>query len=306
MNPDGTIGIDDATKAVEAATGAIGAIQKLFPGMAQSSLDRAESKSTKRLLKDVKIIKRRGADIGLSEETIREFADDAFRRHGRREHFEKVVSFAAEEITHPENVDRVDPEWADEFRIYAETSHDEEMQRLWAAVLAGEINKPGSFSKRTMSALKGMSKNEAQAFRAICSYSTQINVVDEMKDSLHEPIIVLVKDESDPTFNCGSLKYDDLSILDAIGLIDTSLMLHVVFQRGESHPYIAHDEVVIVQYNGENDSIQVDFEHAIFRPSGIELSKICGIGFAENLGDILSKKFADSGFSITRVALQHM
>jgi len=303
MNPDGTPSIDDASKAIEAASGAIGAIHKLFPGMSQSSLDRAESKTTRRTLKDIELIKKRGAEIGLSEDTIKELADDAFRRHGRRERFEKVVSFAVEGISHPENADQVDPEWTDEFRNYAETSYDEEMQRIWAAVLAGEINKPGSFSKRTMSTLKGMSKNEAQAFRKICGYSTQLNVDDEIKDEYHDPMIVLVKDDSDFTFNCGSLSFNDLSILDAIGLIDTSLMLHVDFQRNESRPYIAHDEVVIAQYRGESDSGRIDFEHAVFRPSGTELSKMCGIGFAENLGDILSKKFADSGFDVKRVRI---
>lgn len=303
MNADGTPDIGDLAKAAEAATGVVGALQTLFPGLTQRSLDRAESAATKRLLRDVKLIKENGEKIGLSEDTIREFADDAFRRHGKRERFEKVVSFAAEGISSPENASNVDPEWAYDFQNYAESSFDEEIQRLWGAILAGEVNRPGSFSKRTMLALKGMSKKEAQDFRTICGYSTQINVVEEMKDEFRQPIIVLVRDDARETFNCGSLSYSGLSTLDAIGLIDTSLMINVPFKRGESRPYIAHSEVIIARYDGEKDSVKVPFENAVFRPSGIELTRICGIGFAENLGDILSKKFADSGLSTKRVPL---
>lgn len=303
MDVNGNPDIGDIAKAAEAATGVVGAMQRLFPGLSQRSLDRAESAATKRLLKDVKLIQEKGTEIGLCEDTIREFADDAFRRHGKRKRFEKVVSFAAEGITNTENASNVDPEWAYDFQNYAESSYDEEVQRLWGAILAGEVNCPGSFSKRTMSTLKGMSKKEAQAFRMICGYSTRINVVEEIEDQSYQPILVLVNDDEGLTFNCGSISYSDLSTLDAIGLIDTSLIINVPFERGESRPFIAHSEVVIAGYDGEKDSVKVPFENAVFRPSGIELSRICGIGFAENLGDILSKKFADSGLSTKRVPL---
>ena len=142
MNPDGTLSPDDATRAVEAATGAIGAIRQLFPGLSQSSLDKAESKATKRLLEDVKLIKNRGAEIGLSEETIREFADDAYRRHGRRERFEKAVSFASELTEEPEAVANLDQEWAEYYRVHAENAFEETAQALWGGHLGWRDQQP--------------------------------------------------------------------------------------------------------------------------------------------------------------------
>lgn len=43
------------------------------------------------------------------------------------------------------------------------------MQELWGKVLAGEVAKPGSFSLRTLSVLKSLSRDEAELFRLGCS-----------------------------------------------------------------------------------------------------------------------------------------
>jgi hypothetical protein len=50
-------------------------------------------------------------------------------------------------------------------RFYEEAGNvsDEMMQDLWAKTLAGEVNKPGSFSLRTLDTLKNMSQEEAEA-----------------------------------------------------------------------------------------------------------------------------------------------
>lgn len=48
---------------------------------------------------------------------------------------------------------------------------DDQIQELWAKVLAGEIKQPGSFSLRTLDVLKNLSKTEAEIFRVIASYA---------------------------------------------------------------------------------------------------------------------------------------
>lgn len=48
---------------------------------------------------------------------------------------------------------------------------DEEMQEIWARILAGEIAKPSSFSLKTIDTLKNISKKDADLFVKLCSHS---------------------------------------------------------------------------------------------------------------------------------------
>ena len=47
---------------------------------------------------------------------------------------------------------------------------DQDMQQMWAKLLAGEIKQPQSFSLRTLSKLKTMTTNEAKLFERIVPY----------------------------------------------------------------------------------------------------------------------------------------
>ncbi|MCD8148178.1 MAG: DUF2806 domain-containing protein [Clostridiales bacterium] len=46
----------------------------------------------------------------------------------------------------------------------------EEMQKLWAKILAGEVKQPSTFSLRTLSVLHNMTKQEAEKFQKMLSY----------------------------------------------------------------------------------------------------------------------------------------
>ena len=48
---------------------------------------------------------------------------------------------------------------------------DEEMQDLWAKILAGEVDDSASFSLRTIDILRNMSKKDAELFALVCSHS---------------------------------------------------------------------------------------------------------------------------------------
>lgn len=64
----------------------------------------------------------------------------------------------------------VSTEWAACFYDNAKYCGDEEVQILWARILAGEIQAPGSFFKRTLSNLRLVEKHEAKWFCDLCQY----------------------------------------------------------------------------------------------------------------------------------------
>lgn len=67
--------------------------------------------------------------------------------------------------------EELDDDWLVNFFDKCRLISNEEMQRLWAQVLAGEANEPGSFSSRTVNFLSSLSRKEAQSFRTLCCYN---------------------------------------------------------------------------------------------------------------------------------------
>ena len=68
-----------------------------------------------------------------------------------------------------EDVDALDAEFLHRWALEASNVSDETLQMLWAKLLEGELNSPGSVSNDTMSIARDMNKARAEEFRLLCS-----------------------------------------------------------------------------------------------------------------------------------------
>ena len=59
--------------------------------------------------------------------------------------------------------------WTTSYANAAQDISDDDMQELWARVLAGEVEKPGTTSVRTLSVLRELDQATARLFRRLCS-----------------------------------------------------------------------------------------------------------------------------------------
>lgn len=66
----------------------------------------------------------------------------------------------------------VDPDWTARFFDSVQDVSNDEMQRLWGQLLAGEIASPGRFSLRTLDVLRNLSSKEAQLFHRYMAFCT--------------------------------------------------------------------------------------------------------------------------------------
>lgn len=90
---------------------------------------------------------------------------------GRRQlNIEAIADKAAKELPDSVNERPVDGGWAAKFFDECKDVSDEDMQSLWARLLAGEVANPGSYSIRTMRVLAGLSPAEASKFSVLCSF----------------------------------------------------------------------------------------------------------------------------------------
>ncbi len=93
-----------------------------------------------------------------------------FQEKKRQANITAVVEQAATLISDREVDDHEpDHDWTARFFADVQDVSSEEMQVLWARVLAGEVERPGSTSIRTLGILKNLDQTTALLFRKFCS-----------------------------------------------------------------------------------------------------------------------------------------
>lgn len=127
----------------------------------------------------------------------------------RQKNIESILLKAlphVEETAKPENID---PDWMTNFFDASRSVSNENMQDLWAKILAGEANTPGAFSARTIIALKSISIKEATLFSIIVSFGVRI------LGDLHP----LIFNTDDQIYTDNALDFAGIAAVESTGLI---------------------------------------------------------------------------------------
>jgi Protein of unknown function (DUF2806) len=110
-------------------------------------------------------VRRRAVERLLAEET---------RKQRNLEAIYGKTILLLEPSTDPETINQIDEDWIFFHSEKARLVSDQEMQSLWARILAREAERPGSFSKRTLDFLAALEKSEAEDFTNLCRYVVEI------------------------------------------------------------------------------------------------------------------------------------
>jgi len=107
----------------------------------------------------------------------------------------------------------IDNDWLTYFFDKSRLVSDEQMQSVWARILAGESNQPGSFSKRTVNLLSEMSKEDAEILTDLRCFCWNFN---------NHPIPVIITYGSNSVFGENGMDYSKLVQLSSLGIISLS------------------------------------------------------------------------------------
>jgi hypothetical protein len=129
----------------------------------------------------------------------------------KQDNIETITRKALPELKAEASPERVENDWITNFFDKCRLISDDQMQELWARVLAGEANAPRTFSKRTVDLLASLDKSDAVSFSRLCSFGVFFDELDET--------IPLVYDIEEPIYGSHGLDFFVLSELDSIGLI---------------------------------------------------------------------------------------
>ena len=141
-----------------------------------------------------------------------------YREAKRLANLGTIVESAADQLGDAEVPDKEpNHDWTARFFGDAQEVSSEDMQALYSKVLAGEVERPGSTSMHTLSALRDLSSETASLFAILCSLSLFYTVNDV---TIHDGRVVsLGGNASTNDLSEYGLAYDALIRLEEHGLI---------------------------------------------------------------------------------------
>ena len=162
------------------------------------------------------------------------------------------------------------------------------MQILWAKILAGEANSPGTFSKRTVNLLSSLDKKDASLFTELCGFVWMIPT-----------ICPLIYEEQATIYNERGINFNTLNHLDNIGLIS--------FEPLTGYDRLKFPKQIIVYYYGvptiiefqNQENNQISIGKALFTKTGEQLANICGAKPVDGFYDYIIDRWSKWGLIIS-------
>lgn len=197
----------------------------------------------------------------------------------QQENIEAITADAMAKLDHEAKPDQLDNDWIVNFFDKSRHCSDEQMQSLWAKILAGEANSPGKFSRRTVNLMADFGKADAEAVSTIRRFCLE---------DTDGKLIPLVFNHKQAFFKENGLSFDLLHHLSSIGVITFSMDGYY-----EEYP----TDVLPVRYLGTNLALglsnprRIEVGQILFTDSGKDLASLCNVppvpGFLEFVLDHL-------------------
>lgn len=209
------------------------------------------------------------SDLNEGQLAARALERQSFKELAQQQNTEAIVSNAAQELSNDEFVPDEKPEleWTTRFFRIAEDVPTEELQYLWGRILAGEIRRPGSFSLRTLEALRNLSKKEAENFVRLAPYILRSG---DNYFYLRVPEYVVGQK--------GKLSFAEALSLNEAGLINSDNFLSVTFpdfKTGNIAWFL--NGPIGVKFVFTSDRVVAPIQAGILTAAGIQLLKLITI-----------------------------
>lgn len=182
----------------------------------------------------------------------------------RQQNMEAITMKAASQLEPGADAANMEDDWITNFFDKSRIVSDEEMQTLWASVLAGEANQPGSFSKRTVNYLGDLDKRDAEAFVALCRFGWVIG-----------EFTPLIFDVQKPIYKDHGINFVTLTHLESIGLAKFNNLAG--FQRlglPKTFTVAYGDSPLVLEFAKEQDN-ELEIGHVLLTQAGKELARVC-------------------------------
>lgn len=182
----------------------------------------------------------------------------SFQEEKRQRNIQAIVLEAADALVDKQVADHeVDHDWVARFFADAQDVSSDQMQQIWAKILAGEVERPGQTSLHTLAILKNMSQRDAKLFTRIATFMIDdITLRDIGTDGLD-----------------GFPSYDELLTLQSYGLvtIDSDLIKYIDPQPDGVYCLDDHDSMYRMSQATVREKSRIEIPVHALTPQGCEL-----------------------------------
>lgn len=161
---------------------------------------------------------------------------------------------------------KYDFDWYMRFYDIVGNISDEEMQAIWARILAGEIHRKGTYSLQLLDILKNFTQKQAELFNRVCSHCFISG------DNVYIP-------NDNEYLQFANITYQDILDLDALGLINSSGTTSLSVKVQPDRPALFGNDMLrmVIEYNGQGNATQeFSFLQFPFTSAGRELITLIG------------------------------
>jgi len=229
---------------------------------------------------EVADIQRRALNRWVAEETK------------KQDNIERITQKAIPQLEESSNPQNIEDDWIVNFFDKCRIISDDEMQSLWARVLAGEANSPGTYSKRTVNFLSYLDKKDANLFTTLCGFGWFISLGSRFGD-----VVPLIFNIHHKIYNDKGINFDQLQHLDTLGL--------VTFNNMATLQYTEIPKWIIVFYYGT--PLNIEFNKDTNFPIGTiqltqigqQLAPICGSEPVESFLEYVVEQWRQQGLILS-------
>lgn len=170
-----------------------------------------------------------------------------------------VIQKAAQMLTGEDHAKEIDDSWITNYMDKIRLVSDQDFQLLWAKILAGEVEHPGTFSLRTLEKLQNLNKKEAEIFQKaarLCVQAGQRNFLFANDDLLKRH----------------GLDFSDLIILEECGLMNIQTLNLTLYANDAARESSLFNKNIIGVFHSiseKKDLLSIDIY--VFSESGREL-----------------------------------
>lgn len=244
---------------------------------------RAEAEAEK-----IKALAQVETQIEISDLTRRAIGRFLIEESKKQDNMESITSKAIPLLEDNSNPQEINDDWITNFFDKCRLISDEEMQALWAKVIAGEANSPGRYSKRTVNFLGSLDKSDATHFAALCGFSWII------KD-----VVPLFFTFDEATYIEHGININVIKHLDTIGLLSFE-SVRGFKQTGlpKKITIFYYGTPINIEFNNE-DNNELEIGKVLFSKVGRELAPICGSKPIPGFLDYVVKYWINKGLTLS-------
>ncbi|HNQ88459.1 MAG TPA: DUF2806 domain-containing protein [Verrucomicrobiota bacterium] len=183
----------------------------------------------------------------------------------RQANMEAITLKALPQVSKAARPAEMSKDWIVNFFERCRLVSDEEMQEMWARVLAGEAESPGRYSKRTVNLLASFDRYDVETFLNLCRFVWHIE---------GEPIPVVYEPDNQ-IFGGAGITFGKLQHLSEIGLVSSRGLAF-----GQQWPVAtgaaSYFRRAVHLRLGSKDSHKMNVGLVMFSRAGVEVLSLCG------------------------------